>query len=73
MDDKNSGPVGFVVAKILSVWAAIGLTTWSEAAAFVAFLYSCALLYEWISKKWKASRAPVVVDCEVCNGKPPTR
>lgn len=45
------------VAKVISVWAAVGITSWTEAAAFVAFLYSCILIIEWGWKKFKKERS----------------
>ena len=39
------------------MWAAIGITTWSEAAAFVGFLYSLVLLGEWCWKRFGRSMA----------------
>jgi hypothetical protein len=50
MADEST--VGMPVAKVISVWAAIGITSWTEAAAFVAFLYSCILIAEWFWKKF---------------------
>ncbi|MDM5178501.1 hypothetical protein PO883_14985 [Massilia sp. DJPM01] len=41
------------VAKIGTVWAAIGITSWAEAASFLAFLLSLAALCEWLWKKLK--------------------
>ncbi len=41
------------VTKVVTVWAAIGITSWAEAASFVAFCYSFALLSEWVWKKVK--------------------
>lgn len=44
------------VAKVVSAWAFIGITSWAEAASFVAFLYSCWLLGE---KIWKSVLRPM--------------
>lgn len=49
MDDQTK--IAYPMAKLFSAWAAFGITTWQDAAAFVAFLYSMALLGEWIFKK----------------------
>ena len=38
-------------AKLVSVWAAIGVTTWAEAASFLAFIYTAVLLFEWAWKR----------------------
>lgn len=43
--------ISYPVAKILSAWAFLGVTTWQDAAAFAAFLYSVALLGEWVFKR----------------------
>ena len=41
--------------KIVTAWAAVGITSWTEAAAFAAFIYTCALLAELI---WKNIARP---------------
>ncbi len=46
------------VAKVVTVWAAIGITSWAEAASFLAFLYSFVLLSEW---SWKKLIRPILV------------
>ena len=43
--------VSWPLAKVLSVWAAFGITTWQEAAAFAAFIYSLCLIAEWLYKR----------------------
>lgn len=48
---EQANTINAPVVKALSLWAAIGVTSWSEAAAFVGFLYSAALLSEWLWKK----------------------
>lgn len=50
MDDIQttiSGPV----ARLATLWAAVGITSWAEAASFAAFCYSMILIGEWA---WKA-------------------
>lgn len=47
----ESTEVSWPLAKVLSVWAAFGITTWQEAAAFAAFIYSMCLIIEWIYKR----------------------
>ncbi len=37
--------------KIATAWAVVGVTSWAEAASFAAFVYTCALLGEWLWKK----------------------
>ena len=39
------------VLKIVTVWAAVGITSWSEAAAFFATIYTSLLISEWLWKK----------------------
>lgn len=39
------------VAKVVSLWAVIGVTSWTEAAAFAGFVYSMILIAEWFWKK----------------------
>lgn len=38
-------------AKIGFVWFSIGITTWAEAASFLAFVLSALALIEWLWKK----------------------
>lgn len=45
--------------KLVSVWAAVGITSWAEAASFVAFCYTMILIMEWAWKKYKARKAKV--------------
>lgn len=49
---EQGGTVSAPVVKAVSVWGMIGITSWSEAAAFVGFLYSAALLGEWCWKRF---------------------
>lgn len=43
---------GVVAAmKLTSVWAAVGITSWADFAAFLAALYSALLIIEWCWKK----------------------
>ncbi len=39
------------IFKAATLWGAIGITSWAEAASFAAFLYSMVLLSEWLWKK----------------------
>lgn len=41
--------------KVGSLWALIGITSWTEAAAFLGALYSAILIAEWVWKKIKPS------------------
>jgi len=47
--DQKEGAVA--AAKLLSVWAAVGITSWADFAAFLAALYSLMLIGEWLWKK----------------------
>lgn len=38
-------------AKIASAWLAVGITSWSDAAAALAALYTVILILEWVWKK----------------------
>lgn len=40
------------VAKAVSLWTVVGISSWTDAAAFVGFLYSLLLIGEWLWKKW---------------------
>lgn len=46
-----SEDINMPVAKVISLWAFIGITSWTEAAAFAGFLYSGLLIGEWLWKK----------------------
>lgn len=48
---EHSTQVTSPVAKAISLWALIGVTSWAEAASFVAFVYSSVLLMEWLWKR----------------------
>ena len=50
MNDNND-VVGWAVAKLISVWVAVGITSWTQAASFVAFVYTCILIGEWVWHK----------------------
>jgi p-aminobenzoyl-glutamate transporter AbgT len=51
-------------AKLTSVWAAVGVTSWADFAAFMAAMYSLLLVCEFLWKKiikpgigwWKARK-----------------
>lgn len=38
--------------KIVSAWVAVGITSWTEAAAATAMFYSLLLIGEWFWKKF---------------------
>lgn len=47
---QQDGPVT-AAAKIGTAWAAVGITSWADAASALAFLYTLLLLCEWFWKK----------------------
>lgn len=56
--------VQFPMFKLISAWIVALFGSWGEAAAFVATIYSLALLAEWVFKKsvtaytwWKARKS----------------
>lgn len=48
---NNESTVALPGVKIASAWAAVGITSWSDAAAALAAAYSAVLLLEWVWKK----------------------
>lgn len=50
-------------AKIGFVWAAIGISSWTDAAAFLAFVLSFLALAEYL---WKKIVRPFLVKLNVC-------
>ena len=55
-DPQTSQEIAAPVLKIASAWAAVGITSWADAASFVAFCYTMILIAEWLWKKTKAWR-----------------
>lgn len=52
MHMDQSTEVSYSMTKLLSVWALyVGITSWQEAAAFAAFVYTLLLILEWLYKK----------------------
>jgi hypothetical protein len=49
---QHDSTVGDQGLKLLTVWAAVGITSWSDAAAFLASIYSALLIGEWVYKKF---------------------
>lgn len=50
---QNDSTVSEPLLKFISVWAAVGITSWADAAAFFATVYSIILIGEWFYKKMK--------------------
>lgn len=58
--NSTDSTVAQPILKILSAWiAAIGISSWSEAASVVAFIYTVGLLTEWW---WKRFWRPMLED-----------
>ena len=51
-DDAQPLVIKWAIAKVISMWALIGVGSWGDAAAFVGFCYSLCLLSEWVWKKY---------------------
>jgi hypothetical protein len=47
----NSEPVAAPVLKAATAWAAVGITSWADAASFLAAIYTAVLLAEWLWKR----------------------
>lgn len=54
----NTEHVTNQVPKLAVVWAAWGITTWQEAAGFLAFVLSALAFCEWV---WKKALRPFLV------------
>lgn len=50
MNDNTT--IGEPVLKLVSVWAAVGITSWADAASALAAIYTAVLLGEWVYKKF---------------------
>lgn len=49
VDPKSDGLLS--AAKLGTAWAAVGITSWADAASALAFLYTLILISEWLWKK----------------------
>lgn len=47
----ENNEISMPVTKVVSLWAVIGVTSWTEAAALAGFVYSMLLISEWLWKK----------------------
>jgi len=52
----NDNTVGDPILKLASVWAAVGITSWADAASALAAIYTCILIGEWVYKKFFKSK-----------------
>lgn len=50
MDEQQKS--GWLIAKVASAWAAVGVTSWSEAASFLAAMYTMLLILHHVWKNW---------------------
>lgn len=48
---NQSDEVASPVVKVATLWATIYITSWTDAAAAIAFFYTMALFAEWLWKK----------------------
>lgn len=48
----NDTTVSAPAVKIVSAWALVGITSWADAAAALAAVYTSILILEWIWKKF---------------------
>ena len=48
---EQQSTVAAPIVKVISVWAAVGFTSWTDVAAFLAAVYSLLLICEWLWKK----------------------
>ncbi|CAG2144484.1 hypothetical protein LMG31506_03016 [Cupriavidus yeoncheonensis] len=51
----NSEHTGWLIAKIASAWAAVGIASWNDAAGFAAFMYTAWLIGQ---KAWREHVRP---------------
>lgn len=50
--NETQSTVSAPVVKLVTVWGAVGITSWADFASFLAALYSLLLISEWVWKKW---------------------
>lgn len=47
----NDNQISAPALKIGTAWAAVGITSWSDVAAFLAAVYTTLIMGEWLWKK----------------------
>lgn len=62
MSQINQEVVANLGPKIGAIWVAIGVSSWSEAAGFLAFILSFLALSEWV---WKKVARPTLVHFKI--------
>lgn len=48
----SDSTVGDPIIKLATVWAAVGITSWADAASALAAIYTFILISEWVYKKF---------------------
>lgn len=56
--NDTTDPISSPLLKLASAWAAVGITSWSDFAAFVAAMYTLCLIGEFV---WKKIIKPIAV------------
>ena len=54
---QDNSTVGEPVLKLFSAWAVVGITSWADAASFLAACYTLILIGEWVYKKFFKHKA----------------
>ena len=52
MNEQQTSDVVVPGVKIVSVWAAVKITSWADAASAIAFFYTLLLVGEWLWKRF---------------------
>jgi uncharacterized membrane protein len=52
----HESTVGDPILKLVSAWAAVGITSWADFASFLAAIYSLILIGEWVYRKFFKSK-----------------
>lgn len=50
---NSDDTVALPAVKLVSVWTLVGITSWADAAAAVATIYTVLLIGEWFYKKFR--------------------
>lgn len=52
MNTDQQSTVTAPVVKVVTAWAAVGITSWADVASILAALYTLVLLLDWVWKKF---------------------
>jgi hypothetical protein len=52
MNEHQQETIAAPMAKIITAWAAVGITSWADAASAAALFYTMLLISEWFWKKF---------------------